>query len=46
MPELVRGFCFEDYTGTLLKDLSTGSRDKAFLIAAFALEPELRWTRR
>ena len=38
---LVRGFHFEDYTDTLLKDLSTGSRKKAFLITAFALKPEL-----
>ena len=39
--ELVRGFHFEDYTDTLLKDLSTGSKKKAFLITAFALKPEL-----
>ena len=38
---LVEGFHFEDYTDTLLKDLSTGSKKKAFLITAFALEPEL-----
>lgn len=38
--ELVRGFHFEDYTNTLLKDLSTGSKKKAFLITAFALKPE------
>ena len=38
---LVRGFHFEDYTDTLLKDLSTGSKKKAFLITAFALKPEL-----
>jgi len=38
---LVQGFHFEDYTDVLLKDLSTGSRKKAFLIAAFALKPEL-----
>ena len=38
---LVRGFHFEDYTGTLLKDLSTGNKKKAFLITAFALKPEL-----
>ncbi len=41
MSELVRGFHFEEYTDTLLKDLSTGSRKKAFLITAFALKPEL-----
>ena len=39
--ELVQGFHFEDYTDVLLKDLSTGSRKKAFLITAFALKPEL-----
>ena len=39
--ELVRGFHFEDYTDTLLKDLSTGNKKKAFLITAFALRPEL-----
>ena len=39
--ELVRGFHFEDYTDALLKDLSTGSKKKAFLIAAFALERPL-----
>ena len=39
--ELVRGFHFEDYANTLLKDLSTGSKKKAFLITAFALKPEL-----
>ena len=39
--ELIRGFHFENYTDTLLKDLSTGSRKKAFLITAFALKPEL-----
>ena len=38
---LVLGFHFEEYTDTLLKDLSTGSRKKAFLITAFALKPEL-----
>ena len=37
----MRGFHFEDYTGTLLKDLSTGNKKKAFLITAFALKPEL-----
>ena len=39
--EPVRGFHFEDYTDTLLKDLSTGNKKKAFLITAFALKPEL-----
>ena len=39
--ELIRGFHFGDYTDTLLKDLSTGSKKKAFLITAFALKPEL-----
>ncbi len=39
--ELIRGFHFENDTDTLLKDLSTGSRKKVFLITAFALKPEL-----
>ena len=39
--ELVRGFHFEDYTDTLLKDLSTGNKKKAFLITAFALKSKL-----
>lgn len=39
--ELIRGFHFEEFTGTLLKDLSTGNRKKVFLITAFALKPEL-----
>ncbi len=39
--ELVQGFHFEDYTDTLLKDLSTGNKKKAFLITAFTLKPEL-----
>lgn len=39
--ELIRGFHFEDYENTLLKDLSTGNRKKAFLITAFALKAEL-----
>ncbi len=39
--ELVRGFHFESYTDTLLKDLSTGNKKKAFLITAFVLKPEL-----
>lgn len=38
---LIQGFCFEDYTDVLLKDLSTGNKKKAFLITAFALKPEL-----
>ena len=41
LSELVQGFHFEDYRDILLKDLSTGSRKKAFLITAFALKPEL-----
>ncbi len=39
--ELVRGFHFENDTDTLLKDLSTGNRKKAFLITAFALKRPL-----
>ena len=39
--EPVRGFHFENYTDTLLKDLSTGNKKKAFLITAFTLKPEL-----
>ena len=39
--ELVRGFHFEDDTDTLLKDLSTGNKKKAFLITAFALKRPL-----
>lgn len=39
--ELIHGFHFEDCTDLLMKDLSTGSRKKAFLITAFALKPEL-----
>ncbi len=38
---LVRGFHFENYTDTLLKNLSTGNKKKAFLITAFVLKPEL-----
>lgn len=41
LSELIQGFHFEDSTDILLKDLSTGSRKKAFLITAFALKPEL-----
>ncbi|WP_300803289.1 ABC transporter ATP-binding protein [uncultured Acetatifactor sp.] len=39
--ELVRGFRFEEYEDVLLKELSTGNRKKAYLIAAFALKPRL-----
>ena len=39
--ELIRGFHFEEYTDTLLRELSTGNRKKAFLITAFALKPRL-----
>ena len=39
--ELIRGFHFEEFTDILMKDLSTGNHKKAFLIAAFALKPEL-----
>ena len=39
--ELVYGFHFEEYTDTLLRELSTGNRKKAFLITAFALKPRL-----
>lgn len=39
--ELVRGFHFDEYTDTLLKELSTGNKKKAFLITAFAIRPEL-----
>ena len=39
--ELVRDFHFGDYTDTLLKDLSTGNKKKAFLITAFALKRPL-----
>ena len=39
--ELVRGFRFEAYEDVLLKELSTGNRKKAYLIAAFALKPRL-----
>ena len=39
--ELVHGFHFENDADTLLKDLSTGNRKKAFLITAFALQPVL-----
>ena len=41
MAELVRGFRFEAYEDVLLKELSTGNRKKAYLIAAFALKPRL-----
>ena len=39
--DLVQGFGFADYTGVLLGELSLGNRKKAYLITAFALEPEL-----
>lgn len=39
--ELVKGFCFENYTNVILKDLSTGNLRKVFLITAFALKPKL-----
>ena len=39
--ELIEGFHFEEYKDALLKDLSTGNQKKAFLIAGFALRPEL-----
>ena len=39
--ELVRGFHFESCENMLLRELSTGNQKKAFLITAFALEPEL-----
>ena len=39
--ELIEGFHFEEYKDTLLKDLSTGNQKKAFLIAGFALRPDL-----
>ena len=35
--EMVEGFHFEAFLDTLLKDLSTGNRKKAYLITAFAL---------
>lgn len=38
---LIQGFHFEDYTDVFLKDLSTGNKKKAFLVAAFALKPKL-----
>ena len=41
VPKLVQGFHFEAYTNTLLRELSTGNRKKAFLITAFALKPRL-----
>lgn len=39
--ELVEGFHFEAYEDSLLGELSTGNRKKAFLITAFALGTEL-----
>ena len=41
MTELIRGFHFEAYTDVLMKELSTGSRKKAYLITGFALKPKL-----
>ena len=41
MEELVEGFQFEAYEDSLLGELSTGNRKKAFLITAFALGTEL-----
>lgn len=38
---LIEGFHFEEYTDTLIRDLSTGNRKKVFLIAAFVLRPAL-----
>ena len=38
---LIHGFHFEEFADTLLKDLSTGNRKKAYLITAFALKPRL-----
>jgi len=39
--ELIRSFHFEAYTDTLLRELSTGNRKKAFLITTFALKLRL-----
>ncbi len=39
--EMIKGFNFTEFENTLLKDLSTGNRKKAFLISAFALRPKL-----
>lgn len=39
--ELVKRFHFEEFKGTLLKDLSTGNKKKAYLIAAFAVKPPI-----
>lgn len=41
MDELICGFHFEEYTDSLLKELSTGNLKKAYLITAFALKPKL-----
>lgn len=38
---LIQGFRFEAFADTLLRELSTGNRKKAFLITAFALQPRL-----
>ena len=39
--ELIYGFRFEEYTDSLLKELSTGNLKKVYLITAFALKPKL-----
>lgn len=41
LDELIHGFHFEEYTDVLLRELSTGSLKKAYLITAFALKPKL-----
>lgn len=38
---MVKGFHFEEYTDTLIRDLSTGNQKKVFLITAFVLRPAL-----
>ncbi len=38
--EMVEGFHFGEYMDVLMKELSTGNRKKAGLIAAFAIHPE------
>lgn len=39
--DLIQGFHFQDYTNTLMKELSTGNKKKAALIIGFALQPKL-----
>ncbi|MCR5213066.1 MAG: ABC transporter ATP-binding protein [Eubacterium sp.] len=39
--ELIKGFHFEEYENVLIKDLSTGNQKKVYLMAGFALAPEL-----